>query len=802
MNRALTTVCLAVLLSACEGTGPMLADEPVSGDSLEARTPLARVAPVVTSPLPHRLIVKFADSTKARAAGGALALLDHRTQALAFAQSRKLTFKPLFDLPQLTLETIQNRAAAGSHRAQADLAGFLIAESSGATNEQLVELATAFQSMPEVEVAYLEPLGVEPPGDIAPTTPSFVAKQTYRGSSIGINVDHAWSRGAKGQGVRISDCEYGWVYTHEDLDGINVTREPGQTPHVDVHANHFDEHGTAVLGETSALDNAYGVTGLATGAAVQTFSEQTNESGYRRAAAIAAAVAASREGDVVMLEMQTYGANQAYVAAEFDQAVFTIVKAAVESGIIVVAAAGNGAVDLDGPAYAEYRARGNSGAILVGAGTPDSTHSRLSFSTYGARVDVQGFGQSAVSTGYGELAKYGGDSNQTYTNFSGTSSATPIVTSSVAVIQSYAQTKLRRTLTPLEMRNLLVTTGTKQSGSASGHIGPLPNLKAALDALDTLPPNKMPVVTLTVKAGDAGTPSLAGTVMVSANASDPDGTVTKVRFELPGPASVDDATAPYLVTFDTTTLPNGEYAFCAVAFDDKGARSEKSCVTVRTGNSNLPPAISFVSPDAGITVRGAVTFVAQASDPEDHLSKVVFTTPDGLTFERTAAPFSVNWVSNNVPNGPALIKATAFDSIGQSKAATLSVQISNQTTACANGSYGGSGLPLMILERAVVRAPLVVKEPGKITLLKVSFTISHSSPSNLIVTLVSPSGKRVLVVTPAQSSGTEVAFGNVQVPQAAQETAKGTWFLEISDDGPGDTGKLLGFSLAVTASCP
>ncbi len=41
---------------------------------------------------------------------------------------------------------------------------------------------------------------------------------------------------------------------HEDLDGINVTREPGQTPHLDVHANHVDEHGTAVLGETSALD--------------------------------------------------------------------------------------------------------------------------------------------------------------------------------------------------------------------------------------------------------------------------------------------------------------------------------------------------------------------------------------------------------------------------------------------------------------------------------------------------------------------------------------------------------------------
>mgnify|MGYP001005641525 CR=1 FL=1 len=153
-----------------------------------------------------------------------------------------------------------------------------------------------------------------------------------------------------------------------------------------------------------------------------------------------------------------------------------------ESGIIVVAAAGNGNENLDGSAYASYMDRGDSGAIIVGAGSANTTHSKVSYSTYGTRVNVQAWGGSVASTGYGSYARYGDDDRQSYTSsFSGTSSASACVAGVVCAIQSYAIARLGTRLGPSEMRDLLVATGFPQGG-AGGHIGPAVSLPGALDA--------------------------------------------------------------------------------------------------------------------------------------------------------------------------------------------------------------------------------------------------------------------------------------------------------------------------------
>ena len=93
-----------------------------------------------------------------------------------------------------------------------------------------------------------------------------------------------------------------------------------------------------------------------------------------------------------------------------------------QKGIIVVEAAGNGFQNLD-DAVSSRRPTGfpaswknpfnmsnpSSGAVVVGAGAPPpNTHgandgpdrSRLDFSNYGARVDVQGWGREVTSSGY------------------------------------------------------------------------------------------------------------------------------------------------------------------------------------------------------------------------------------------------------------------------------------------------------------------------------------------------------------------------------------------------------------------
>jgi subtilisin family serine protease len=161
-------------------------------------------------------------------------------------------------------------------------------------------------------------------------------------------------------------------------------------------------------------------------------------------------------------------------------------KAASDAGIVIVAAAGNGNENLDHFTYQSYRNRGDSGAIIVGAGSPDNGHTKLDFSTYGARVDLQAWGSMVYTTGYGDALQMGGDINQAYTFFGGTSSATPIVASCAVVLQGYYHDLTGNYLTGLQLRDLMVETGTPQGSLSGGSIGPIPNMEAAIASMASL----------------------------------------------------------------------------------------------------------------------------------------------------------------------------------------------------------------------------------------------------------------------------------------------------------------------------
>jgi hypothetical protein len=425
----------------------------------------------------HQLIVKFMDHLRARAlADGSVQLgdPDERQHLRDLARRFGLRFTQLIRLPSAKLRELELRAQTLSGRAQPDLRGILVA--GVLTEEDTLTVARLLRDLASVEFAYVQNMAPPPPEDIDPPTPDLSKMQTYFGGELGIDVHYAFALGAKGQAIRFADCEYNWVLSHEDLVDSGITPEPGQTP-----KPLFPDHGTAVLGMVSAGQNGYGVTGMAPLAPTYVYSEYTIEEGSRRVTAVTNAIADSGFGDVVLLEMQTSLFGGAYGPAEFDPAVWLVVKAGFDAGVIVVAAAGNGNVDLDGPAYAGYLSRGDSGSLIVGAGTKLGRH-KASFSTYGSRVNLQGWGDWTVFTaGYGNYAKYGNDPDQTYTDdFSGTSSASPFVASACLLIQSHMEQTLGTRLAPLEMRALLINTG-KPQGSG-GHIGPLPDLVAAFRA--------------------------------------------------------------------------------------------------------------------------------------------------------------------------------------------------------------------------------------------------------------------------------------------------------------------------------
>lgn len=484
MTRALRV--LAVLAGAC-----LLAPS-APAQQLTPRTPIPQ-RPVVARPfgdvteaeasiMRHRLTVKFSDAARVRvdAEGQPVSTAGVDLSAVrALAAAEGLTFAPLIDLPASKLALLEARGAARTGRAQPDLGGMMKVARDDDRASELERIGAVLQQLAEVEYAYIQTLGTPPPGDIAPTTPDLSGNQSYTGGGAGMNADYANSLGIDGSGVRVTDCEYGWVASHEDLVDVDLNPEPGQTPVSTVAANGWDEHGTAVVGTIVPPDNGYGVSGMARGAEMATYPEWTVQGGFRRATCIASAAADSDPGDVVLLEMQSGGAG-GFAPAEFDSNVFVVSRNAVDNGVIVVAAAGNGNQDLDSSAYAGYMAMGDSGAIIVGAGSSSNAHNKLSFSTYGSRVNVQGWGQSVFTLGYGSFAQYGGDKNQRYTSgFNGTSSASPFVATACALVQSYALATVGSPLSPEGMRQLLIDTGVPQG--SGGNIGPFVDVEAAID---------------------------------------------------------------------------------------------------------------------------------------------------------------------------------------------------------------------------------------------------------------------------------------------------------------------------------
>ena len=442
-------------------------------------------------------MVKFRDDGRVRVQNGALvseAKADLR-RVRSLVTTERLQLASSIEWPTARTDALLARAQARSGRSQPDLAGLIeVTPPAGTTPSELERIGESLQALPIVEAAWIETLGVPPPRE---PTPHLGDRQDYRQPNPGLDLLAGWNMQLTGAGLRIADVEYGWNHDHEQFKEISLNPEPNQVPVVG--NDPWWNHGTAVVGVTSAPANGFGITGAVPDAYVHVYPELTVQGGFRRTQAVLAAIEASQPGDVVMLELQTGGVDGNYVPGEFEPSVWMATRVGADAGVVVVAAAGNGDVDLDGPDYAAYRERGDSGAIIVGAGSGTTSRAKLQFSTHGARVDVQGWGQNVFTAGYGNYAIYGDDMNRSYTaQFNGTSSATPLVASACVALQQLAKEEHGSVLAPEELRALLIETGLPQG--SGGHIGPLPDVREAAKAL--LSPEAVPPVLTIVQPVD------------------------------------------------------------------------------------------------------------------------------------------------------------------------------------------------------------------------------------------------------------------------------------------------------------
>src|SRR5437016_7186542 len=128
------------------------------------------------------------------------------------------------------------------------------------------------------------------------------------------------------------------------------------------------------------------------------------------------------------------------------------------------------------------------------------------------------------------------------------------------------------------------------------------NLAVSADVTFTTvaPPDTTPP-TVSVTAPAAGS-TVAGTVTVSASASDSVG-VVGVQFKLDGAnLGVEVTSAPYTLSWNTATASNGQHTLTAVARDTAGNTATTAAVSVTVDNA--PPVISSMSA-SGITSSSA-----------------------------------------------------------------------------------------------------------------------------------------------------------------------------------------------------
>lgn len=412
------------------------------------------------------------------------------------AKYQNVTINRLFS--SLNPKEIKNlgKEIKDSDHISSNLLNYYIVETQGDIDVQA--LLVQFEKSSLVETAYLQEEEAPPEERLSnlsvnPYDEPRLTRQGYlEPAPLGINAPYAWSiKGGDGKGTTFVDMEYGWLFSHEDLVNQKIELMSGQNK-----SEHHD-HGTSVLGIVSAEDNNIGGIGIAPKAKVKVVSQIRDNGRYNTADAILSAVNNMQAGDILLLEAQAtydgYG-DKNYLPVEVKPDIFDAIRMGTNKGIIIIEAGANGGNDLD-----QFRDRNgkqvlnrnspdfkDSGAIMVGAAFARVPHKRSSFSNYGNRVDVYGWG-NAVDTTDAKPREF--MTNLYTSSFSGTSSASPIIAGAAASIQGIAKNNQGKVYTPSQLRDILSdsSTGTKSNDPTSDKIGVLPDLKAILSKLGFLP---------------------------------------------------------------------------------------------------------------------------------------------------------------------------------------------------------------------------------------------------------------------------------------------------------------------------
>jgi hypothetical protein len=183
---------------------------------------------------------------------------------------------------------------------------------------------------------------------------------------------------------------------------------------------------------------------------------------------------------------------------------------------------------------------------------------------------------------------------------------------------------------------------------------------------------------------------VASTVKLTAEASDPEGQMIRVKFYAAMGADPygllgETAAAPYELA---TWKPNkeGDWKVKAVATDSRGLSTESEVITVKVLPANQSPVVALASPTAGSAylLGEPVLLEATATDADGSVARLAFYDRTNLIVELTTAPFRWEWTNAEVGVHQVFARATDDESS------------SADTSAIETPVYSGTGqLPIV-----------------------------------------------------------------------------------------------------------
>ncbi len=224
--------------------------------------------------------------------------------------------------------------------------------------------------------------------------------------------------------------------------------------------------------------------------------------------------------------------------------------------------------------------------------------------------------------------------------------------------------------------------------------------------------NTPPLVNVTSPSNNA-TFTEGTSINITANASDANGTVTRVEFFYGTIKIGEDLTSPY--SFTWTNPPVGTHAITARATDNQNSMTTSGVVNVTVG-ANTPPTASITAPanDAQIQEGTAINITATAADANGTVTKVEFFNGTTKLGEDLTNPYSFSWT--NAPAGTHSLTVKATDnnnSVTTSSVVRITVTANTfpvtAITAPANNAQFVSGATITITANATDNNGAVTK---------------------------------------------------------------------------------------------